>query len=105
MRSRKISLRRNKNLMPGSGDRGDACGAIAVAPHVPACKSVALRGWCAASCLGAHPPFGGEALLGQEAALVIHLAGIPDPVAEVDIGEAHAPGPGDVVEDHEGAER
>src|SRR5260370_7463823 len=53
----------------------------------------------------AQPAGGGEALLRQEAALVVHLLGAFDPVAEIDVRQSLALGAGDVVEDHEGAER
>src|SRR5947208_1996148 len=55
--------------------------------------------------IDAQPARGREALLRQEAALVVHLLGALDPVAEIDIGQAEAAGAGNVVEDHEGAER
>ena len=45
-----------------------------------------------------------EVLLRPEAALVVHLRRALDPVAEIDVGQAHLPRAGDVVEDHEGAE-
>src|SRR5262249_4413575 len=70
---------------------------LAVISHGLAGKSAVLPEWCAASRVGAHPAFRSEAFLGQEAALVVHLAGVPDPVAEVDIGEAHAASAGDVI--------
>jgi manganese/iron transport system permease protein len=44
-------------------------------------------------------------LLRQEAALVVHLARAVHPIAEVDVGQPHALGALDVIEDHEGAER
>src|SRR5580700_34742 len=72
--------------------------------HITSEKQPASRPF-SGSRLGAQPPFGGEALLGQEASLVVHLARIPDPIAEIDIGKAHAPCAGDVIEDHEGSER
>ena len=53
----------------------------------------------------AQPAGGGQPLLRQEAALVVHLLGAFDPVAEIDVRQALPPGAGDVVEDHEGAER
>src|SRR5260370_22493061 len=55
--------------------------------------------------IDAEPAGGGEALLRQEAALVIHLLRAFDPVAEIDVGQSLASGARDVVEDHEGAER
>src|SRR5438445_6267581 len=53
----------------------------------------------------ALPALGAEMLLRHEAHLIIHLARAVDPVAEVDMGQAHRPGAGDVIEDHERAER
>src|SRR5207342_2707437 len=88
-----------------AGSEGPAWASTAVASHDPTAKPATFRGCCAASPLDAHPAFRGEAFLGQEAALIIHLPGIPDPIAEVDIGEAHVPGAGDVIKDHESAER
>src|SRR5579883_3491410 len=60
---------------------------------------------CTASPVGAQPSLWRKPLLRKEAALVIHLARAPDPIAKVHVGEPHFPRPGDVVEDHEGAER
>src|ERR1700692_2105669 len=55
--------------------------------------------------IDAQPAGGGEALLRQEAALVVHLLRAFDPVAEIDVRQPLPPRAGDVVEDHEGAER
>src|SRR5690606_16957549 len=46
----------------------------------------------------ALPARGGQPLLRAEALLVGHLARAADPVAEIEIGQAHRPGPQDVVE-------
>src|SRR6266566_4907095 len=53
----------------------------------------------------AQPAGGGQPLLRQEAALVVHLLGAFDPVAEIDVRQSLASRARDVVEDHEGAER
>src|ERR1700692_1927096 len=58
-----------------------------------------------AGSVDAQPAGGGEALLRQEAALVVHLLRAFDPVAEIDVRQSLPAGAGDVVEDHEGAER
>src|SRR5690349_13299489 len=58
-----------------------------------------------ARCVDAQPARGGKALLRQEAALVVHLLRALDPVAEIDVRQALAPGARNVVEDHESAER
>ena len=55
--------------------------------------------------LFARPAVRRQPLLRQEAALVVHLARAAHPIAEIDVGEPHAPGARDVVEHHEGAER
>src|SRR4051794_36980961 len=55
--------------------------------------------------IDAQPAGGRQTLLRQIAALVVHLLRAFDPVAEIDVGQALAPGPRDVVQDHEGAER
>src|SRR5580658_3708386 len=52
-----------------------------------------------------HPPLGQPPLLRQKAALVVHLARAAHPIAKIDVGEAHAARAGDVVEDHQRAER
>src|SRR6266481_451029 len=52
-----------------------------------------------------QPAFRGKPLLRQEAPFVIHLAGTPDPIAEVHVGETHGPRPCDVIENHKSAER
>src|SRR5206468_16252 len=52
-----------------------------------------------------RPAFGGEPLLRPETTLVVHLARARDPIAEIDVRQAHAPRPRDVVEDHERAGR
>src|SRR5437667_2549805 len=53
----------------------------------------------------AKPAGGGKPLLRQEAALVVHLLGALDPVAEIDVRQSLPPGARDMVEDHVGAER
>src|SRR5882724_4044943 len=53
----------------------------------------------------AFPAFRAEMLLRHEAHLIVHLARAVDPVAEIDMGQAHGSGAGDVVEDHESTER
>src|ERR1700731_4714086 len=58
-----------------------------------------------ASRVDAQPARGGKPLLRQEAALVVHLLGAFDPVAEIDVGQSLPARARDVVEDHEGAER
>src|SRR4026207_2309834 len=53
----------------------------------------------------AFPALRTEMLLGHEAHFIIHLRRAVDPVAEIDVGQTHCPGTGDMIEDHEGAER
>src|SRR5436305_15140430 len=58
-----------------------------------------------ASHLAPRPPIREQALLRQEAALVVHLARIPHPIAEVDVGEPHAARARNAVAEHEGTDR
>src|SRR4051812_16704078 len=53
----------------------------------------------------AQPTGGREPLLRQETTLVVHLLRAFDPVAEIDVGQPLPPRAGNVVEDHERAER
>src|ERR1700756_1510553 len=46
-----------------------------------------------------------QPLLRKIAALVIHLLRALDPVTEIDVRQSLPAGAGDVIEDHEGAER
>src|SRR6266436_10355947 len=55
--------------------------------------------------IDAQPAGRGKPLLRQEAALVVHLLGAGDPVAEIDVRQPLAPRARDMVEDHKGAER
>ena len=51
------------------------------------------------------PARGQQALLRQEAALVVHLARARHPIAEIDVSQPHGLGARDVIEDHQRAER
>src|SRR5262252_2138413 len=56
------------------------------------------------SLFDSRPTFWCKPFLRQETPLVVHLAGAPDPVAEVHICKAHTPRPRNVVKNHESAE-
>src|SRR5260370_36547508 len=60
---------------------------------------------CASSSLHPGPAVGHEPFLRQEAALVIHFFRAFHPIAEIDVAQSQPAGAGDVVEDHEGADR
>src|SRR5258707_4059639 len=70
-------------------------------PYLRPCNNAEI----AASPFDPQPALRGKPFLRQEATLVVHLAGAPDPIAEVHVGETHGPRPCDVIEYHESAER
>src|SRR4051812_44206654 len=77
----------------------------ATTPARPIWRSEIFSAPNEASNFEARPAFRHQPLLRQEASLVIHLARVPHPVAEIDVGEAHTARARDVVQDHVSAER
>src|ERR1700678_1991256 len=80
---------------PGSSDVEAAIGAVLVSQIVIAANLL----------FDPRPAVGGEPLLRQKPAFVIHLARAADPIAEVDVAQSHALRACDVIEHHQSAER
>src|SRR5258706_4675371 len=74
---------------------------LRVAPRDEVLNSILRLGRHFACCVDAQPAGGGEALLRQEAAFVVHLLGALDPGAPIDVRQYLPSRAGDVVEDHQ----
>src|SRR4029079_14851595 len=79
--------------------------ATIIALNIKLLFDFAVGSGCSALRFRVVPACRHQAFLWQEAALVIHLAGTGDPIAEIDVRQAHAVGPLEWIEDHESAER